>query len=50
MDESSKVVRYIKNDYIILTKEEARIILEKLRQADLLLKLVVKQKSSNLWT
>lgn len=50
MDNSSKVARYIKKEYVILTKEEAKIILAKLKEADLLLKLVTKEKGWNLWT
>ena len=50
MNNSSKVARYIRNEYVILTKEEAKVILAKLKQADLLLKLVVKEKGWNRWT
>ena len=50
MNNSSKVAKYIKNEYVILTKEEATVILAKLKQADLLLRLVAKDKSRNLWT
>lgn len=50
MDNSSKVARYIRNEYIILSKEEAKVILARLKQADILLKLVAKDKSWNLWT
>jgi hypothetical protein len=50
MDNTSEVSKYISNNYIILSKEEAKVILAKLKQADLLLKLVTQKKSFNLWT
>jgi hypothetical protein len=50
MSDSSKVTKYIKKEYVILTKEEAKAVLARLKQADLLLKLASKEKRWNLWT
>lgn len=50
MSETSKIVTNVRKDYIIMTKEEARAVLARLKQADLLLKLASMDKRWKLWT
>jgi hypothetical protein len=50
MGKLPKAAKYIKTNYVILTKDEARAILAKIRQADIILRLAFREKRNDFWT
>lgn len=49
MSKLPKTAKYIKTDYVILTKDEAQAILAKIKQADIILHMAFKEKKSDFW-
>lgn len=50
MEELPKITKYIKRDYIVLTRDEAKAILTKIKQADIILQLAFREKRNNFRT
>lgn len=49
MDSEARITKTLKSDYVILTKEEARTILHKIKQADLILLQAFKRGKNDFW-
>jgi hypothetical protein len=49
MKELPKYTKMLKTDYVILTKDEARTILHKIKQADLIISQTFKRGKNEFW-